>query len=219
MTDFVTARVNMVESQVRPNGITDHRIIDAMSGIAREDFVPAERRAIAYVDEDVLLTGEPVPRYLIEAMAFARLVHLAEVKAADKVLHVGAATGYGTAVLAQLAGRVLALESDAKLAASARDNLAGLSNVSVVEGELAQGVKSQAPYDVIVVEGRIGELPQSLISQLAEGGRAVAVVGESNMARAQLWTVTGKSVACRPAFDALVAPLPGFTRKKAAFVF
>ncbi len=219
MTNFAAARENMVESQVRPNGITDSRIIAAMAEIAREDFVPAERRSVAYVDEDILLGSSPTPRYLIEAMAFAKLVHLAEIKAGDKVLHIGAGTGYGTAVLARLAGKVVAVESDARLAAAARGALAGLDNVSIVEGALHEGAGGDAPYDAIVVEGRIAELPQTLIGQMGEGARAVAVVGEADMAKAQVWTVSGKSIACRPAFDASIAPLPGFARKKAAFVF
>ena len=113
MTDYSAARENMIESQVRPNGITDHRIIAAMEGLAREAFVPELRKAVAYVDEDVQLTpsGELGPaRYLIEAMAFARLVQLAAIKPADKVLHVGAASGYGSAVLAKLAAQVVAVE-------------------------------------------------------------------------------------------------------------
>ena len=108
MTDFRLARENMVELQVRPNGITDRRIIDAMSSIRREDFVPVGRRELAYVDDDVELApginGNP-PRSMIEPMALARLIQLAGIESTDRVLHIGAATGYGTAVLAQLAGR------------------------------------------------------------------------------------------------------------------
>lgn len=219
MTNFAAARENMVESQVRPNGITDHRIIAAMADIAREDFVPAERRAIAYMDEDIALAAGTDPRYLIEAMAFAKLVQLAEISPADKVLHVGAATGYGTAVLARLAARVVALESDSALAAAARSNLAGIVNVTVAEGALAGGVPAEAPFDIIVVEGRVAELPQTLLAQLADGGRAVAVVGETEVGKAMLWTATSGNTACRPAFDASIAALPGFARKTAAFVF
>lgn len=217
--NFAAARENMVESQVRPNGITDRRIIDAMAAIAREDFVPAGRKAVAYVDEDIPLTEGQRPRCLIEAMAFARLVQLAGIKPTDKVLHIGAATGYGTAVVARLAASVVAVESDAALAASARANLRDVSNVSIVEGALADGAKAAAPFDVIVIEGRVGEVPQSLMSQAADGGRIVAVVGESDVARAHLWTMAGKTGTCRTAFDASIAPLPGFQKKRAAFVF
>ena len=108
MTNFAAARHNMVESQVRPNGITDHRIIDAMAAVKREDFVPAERKTIAYLDEDVLLKDG---RYLIEPMAFARMIHLALIRPTDRVLVVGAATGYGARIISMLAKSVVALES------------------------------------------------------------------------------------------------------------
>lgn len=222
MTDFSAARVNMIESQVRPNGITDHRIIAAMAALAREDFVPASRRAVAYMDGDVPLseTGQGRSgRYLIEAMAFARLVHLAAIRAEDRILHIGAATGYGSAVLARLGAAVVALESDAGLVAQARQRLAGLGHVTVAEGALADGWKQGAPFDVILVEGRIAEVPAALLAQLADGGRLVAVVGETEVAKAQVITVSGKTAAVRSAFDATVAALPGFAKKKAAFVF
>lgn len=216
MTDYRIARENMIESQVRPNGITDHRIIDAMAGLAREDFVPAQRKSIAYVDEDI----ELVPgRYLIEAMAFAKLVQLAEIKPGDSVLHVGAASGYGTAVLAKLANRVVALESDAGLCGLLRHRVADLGNVKVVEGPLDAGAASDGPFDVIVVEGRAGEIPQKLLGQLANDGRLVAVTGEQDVGKAQVWTSHGGSVAVRAAFDASVAALPGLAKKRPAFVF
>ncbi len=113
MTNFAAARHNMVESQVRPNGITDHRIIDAMAQVKREDFVPAERKTIAYLDEDVQLKEG---RFLIEPMAFARMIHLALIKPTDRVLVVGAGTGYGAKVISMLAKSVVALESDPDLA-------------------------------------------------------------------------------------------------------
>ena len=219
MLNFIAAREAMVESQVRPNSITDRRIIDAMASIAREDFVPETCKGIAYMDSDISLARDPVARYLIEPMAFARLVQLAEIKPSDKVLHVGAATGYGTAVLARLGAEVVAVESDAALAAAARHNLGGIANVSIVEGVLTDGAQSSAPFDAIVIEGRIGEMPQSLIIQAAESGRLVAVLGDQDMAKAHLWVVNGKTTACRPAFDASIAALPGFDRKRMPFVF
>lgn len=222
MTDYAAARENMIESQVRPNGITDHRIIEAMAGLPREDFVPQSRKSVAYMDEDVPLTGAGPgkgARYLIEAMAFARLVHLAEIRPSDRILHVGAATGYGSAVLSKLGAAVTALESDAGLAALARRNLAGCGNVTVAEGPLEEGRRAGAPFDVILVEGRIAEIPAALTGQLADGGRLVAVVGESAVAKAQVVTMSGKAAALRSAFDATVAPLPGFSKKRPVFVF
>jgi protein-L-isoaspartate(D-aspartate) O-methyltransferase len=219
MTDFASARENMVESQVRPNGVTDQRLIAAMGDIAREAFVPEQRRAVAYMDGDIPLTAGASPRVLIEAMVFARLANLAAITPTDRVLEIGAATGYGSTVLARLAATVVALESDAGLAAAARANLAGLSNVRVVEGPLAAGAPSEGPFDVILIAGRVAEVPAPLLAQLTEGGRLVAVVGESAMARAVVWKVRDGQPSGRPAFDAFVAELPGFTKRLPAFVF
>lgn len=222
MIDYAAARSNMIESQVRPNGITDRRIIAAMEQIAREDFVPESRKPVAYVDEDVPLApsdSSRVPRYLIEVMAFARMLQQAMVKPSDKVLVVGAGTGYGASVLSSLGSQVVALECDPGLASEARANLGHLENVKVIEGSLEAGAKGDAPFDVVIVEGRVEEVPQTLLSQLGDGGRLVAVVGEADMARANVYTVSGNAVAVRGAFDASVAALPGFLKKKPAFVF
>jgi protein-L-isoaspartate(D-aspartate) O-methyltransferase len=216
MTNFAAARHNMVESQVRPNGITDHRIIDAMAAMKREDFVPAERKTIAYLDEDVLLKDG---RYLIEPMAFARMIHLALIKPTDRVLVVGAATGYGAKVISMLAQSVVAVESDGELADLARRNLADCNSVQVVEGPLAAGHAAGAPYDVIIVEGRIAAVPDSLFGQLANGGRIVAAVGNTNVSKMQVATVTDGHRSSRFAHDVSIAPLPGFPVEKTLFVF
>jgi protein-L-isoaspartate(D-aspartate) O-methyltransferase len=222
MTDYTAARLNMVESQVRPNGITDRRIIAAVEQVPRELFVPESRRAVAYMDEDVPL--EPAdkasgPRALIEVMAFARMLQHALIKPSDKLLLVGAGTGYGAAVAALLAQRVVALECDAGLAAAARRNLAGAANVSLVEGPLAAGVAAEQPFDVILAEGRVEEVPEAWLNQLADAGRLVAFVGETEMSQACVYTRSGSSVAVRQVFDASVAALPGLRKKKPAFVF
>jgi protein-L-isoaspartate(D-aspartate) O-methyltransferase len=216
MMNFALARENMIESQVRPNGITDRRIIAAMAFVAREDYVGEGQRPVAYADGPLPLPGG---RALTEPMALARLIQLGAVGEGDRVLHVGCATGYGTAVLAQLAGRVVALECDAGLAARARAALAGLANVKVEQGDLAQGSRANAPFDVILVEGRVGVVPQALIGQLAEDGRLVAVTGEDEIGKATLWTRSAGTISSREAFDASVDPLPGFARQRAAFVF
>ena len=216
MTNFAAARHNMVESQVRPNGITDHRIIDAMAQVKREDFVPAERKTIAYLDEDVQLKAG---RFLIEPMAFARMIHLALIKPTDRVLVVGAGTGYGAKIISMLAKSVVALESDTDLLTLARGFLAGAGNVEVVEGSLAAGHGAGRPYDVIIVEGRIAAVPESLFAQLANEGRIVAAVGNTNVSKMQIATLTEGHRSSRSAFDVSIAPLPGFVMEKAAFVF
>jgi len=222
MTDFTAARLNMVESQVRPNGITDRRIIAAVERVPREIFVPESRRAVAYMDEDVPLEASDKtggPRALIEVMAYARMLQHALIKPSDKLLLVGAGTGYGAAVASSLAEQVVALESDPGLAASARRNLEGLGNVILSEGALASGVAASAPYDVIIAEGRVEEVPDAWLKQLADGGRLVAVVGETDIAQACVYTRSGTAVAVRQVFDASVAALPGLKKKKPAFTF
>ena len=222
MTDYAAARANMIESQVRPNGITDRRIIAAMENVAREDFVPETRKAVAYMDEDIALTANDSAggeRYLIEAMAFARMLQQVAVKPGDRVLVVGTATGYSAAVLAALAAEIVAVESDMRLIREARVNLREFTHVKIVEAALEAGSKADGPFDVIVLEGRVDEVPAALLAQLADGGRLIAVVGETAMAKARVYQSSAGSIATRDVFDASVAPLPGFARKQPAFVF
>jgi protein-L-isoaspartate(D-aspartate) O-methyltransferase len=216
MFDFAQARTNMVDSQLRPNGITDGRILEAMQVVKREDYVPEGQRTIAYMDEDVPLSGG---RFMIEPMAFARMLQVAQVKPQDRVLVVGTATGYGAAVLSLLAASVVAVESDAGLAALARENLANLAKVSVMEGDLAAGCAKNGAFDLIVIEGRVEQVPEALFAQLANGGRIVAALGGQEMAKCCIWTVSGPKRAQRAAFDMTIAPLPGFGKPRPAFAF
>ncbi len=218
MTDFAAARLNMVESQVRPNGVTDRRILDAMMAVPRERFVPGDLAAVAYADRDLPLKATS-PRALMAPMTFARLVQLAEIGAEERVLHVGAATGYGSAVLAHLAGAVVALESDGELAGALAANVAMIANVAVVAGKLAEGGKSHGPYDVILVEGRVAAMPKALLGQLRAGGRAVAICGAGEMGKACVWTDPRDAASRREVFNAAAAVLPGFEAKAPAFVF
>ena len=222
MIDFTIARLNMVESQVRPNGITDRRIIAAIETVPREFYVPENRRALAYMDEDIPLEasdhGEG-PRALIEVMAFARMLQHAAIKPTDKVLVVGAETGYGAAVICQMAASVVALECDKGLAHRARTHLADRSNVTMLEGPLAAGAPAHQPFDVILLEGRAEDVPQTLLDQLADDGRLVAVVGETDIAQACVYSRSGGTIAVRQVFDASVTALPGLKKKRPAFVF
>lgn len=218
MIDFSVARLNMVESQVRPNGITDRRIIAAIESVARENFVPESRRDVAYMDEDVPLDAQG-KRALIEVMAFARMLQHAAIRPGDKVLLVGAETGYGAAVVSQMAAQVVALECDPHLVHEARRNLAGHGNVTIVEGPLAAGAPASQPFDVILLEGRAEEVPQALLDQLADGGRLVGVVGEAEIAQAAVYSLSGGAIAVRQVFDASVTELPGLKKKRPAFVF
>jgi protein-L-isoaspartate(D-aspartate) O-methyltransferase len=222
MMDFAVARANMVESQVRTSGITDHRVLAAFSAVAREDFAPAECRAIAYVDDDLLIKpaeGSRPPRYLMEPMVLARLLELAAIRPSDKVLHVGCGTGYATAILARLAREVVAVDEDAELVVKAKMLLEGAANVRVLHAPHAAGAPGEAPFDVILIDGQVPAVPPALLAQLAEGGRLVAVVGERAVATAMLCTRHGEATNSRPAFEAAVRRLPGFVIERPAFVF
>lgn len=216
--DFAAQRLKMVDGQLRTTDVTNAALLDAMLAVPRELFVPEGRRPLAYIDEDVRVDAQG--RFLMEPSPFARLVQLADVRANDFVLDVGCATGYSAAVLSRLASSVVALECDAGLAASATSNLStlGYDNVAVVEGALQDGYASEAPYDVIVVEGAVDFVPDALLAQLKDGGRLVAVVGSGHSAMARIYLRDGDTISDRRVFNAAVKPLPGFMRE-AAFSF
>lgn len=218
--DFEELRVRMVDGQVRTTDVTDAAILSAMLEIPREEFVPAQRRPLAYIDEDIEIAEGRPGRFLMRPSPFAKLVQLAGVRAGELVLDIGCGTGYSSAVLARIAGFVVALESNSVLAEEAGRRLAalGCENVSVVEGPLAAGHAAQAPYDVILVEGAVDEIPAALFDQLKDGGRLVAVVGEGNAGRATLWLKDDGIVSSRAAFNAAVRPLTAF-RRVPAFEF
>lgn len=218
MTDFTAARQHMVDSQVRTNKVTDARIIAAMEQIPRERFVDKALQGVAYVDEDLPLGGG---RHLMEPMVLARMLEALDVGADDAILDIGAATGYSSAVISRLAAAVIALEPDHELSREAGENLAdlGIDNVVFVEGALNLGYPAQAPYDVIVFQGSVSEVPPGILDQLAEGGRLCAVVDDGvGPGRATLMIKRGGVVSGRVLFDANIQPLPGF-EKKQGFVF
>lgn len=223
MTDFAAARRMMVDGQVRTSDVTDLRIIAAMLELPRERFVPEGNADLAYLDLDVPVTKARVgteARRLLKPMVLAKMVQAAAVTAGDHVLDVGCATGYSSALLARLAGSVVALEQDAELARLARENLHAIrtGNVTVVSGPLTEGWKPAAPYDVIFVNGAVEGTPETLCRQLGEGGRLIAVVGRAPAGCATLYRAVNGDVSGWPIFDAAAPLLPGFAAP-AAFVF
>lgn len=213
MTDFANARRHMVDGQVRPSDVTDLRIITAMLDIPRENFVPEKSRALAYLDLDLGLgAAGAAMRCLMKPMVLSKLIQALDIEATDKVLIVGAATGYSAAVVARLAGEVVALEQDEGLARIASTALAGAGNVKVVLGPLAQGHAAAGPYDAILVEGAVEELPDAIRAQLKDGGRLVCITGTAPGGRAMLYRRSGPELGGRPIFDAAAALLPGFAK-------
>jgi len=176
MTGFSTARQYMVDGQVRPSDVTDDRILEAMLTVPREVFVPASKQALAYLDLDLDVTeGGTAKRYLITPALLARMLQAAEIKATDRVLVVGCATGYAAAVVARFAAEVSATESDPTLVAKATAAVAqlGIQNVTVKTAAAADGDATGAPFDVIVLNGATEIVPTGLFGQLKEGGRLV----------------------------------------------
>ena len=214
---FEAARRSMVDSQLRPNKVTDQALLDAMAVIPREQFVPAAFRSAAYVDEDVPLGSG---RFLLEPMVLGRLIQAAAATRGDSVLDVGSATGYGAAVLSRLAATIVGLEIDGPMADRANSELSalGIDNAIILQGPLEQGVPRQAPYNVIVIEGLADEVPPMLLGQLADGGRLVGVVRDRGVGRAMLFTRNGEVISTRVLFDASVSMLPGL-QCQPGFVF
>lgn len=219
--DYKAARERMVDNQLRPNAVTDTRILTTMLGVEREKFVPASLHNMAYLDEDLPLDGEGgAAQFLMEPMTFAKLVQLAGIGADDLVLDVGVVTGYTSAVISRFCGAVVGLEVDENLATRATDVLAGegFDNVAIFAGPLEAGFASQGPYDVIVLEGAVEQVPEGFFGQLREGGRLVAVVQDGPIGRATLFVKTDGRISSSIAFDANIQPLPGFARTP-EFVF
>lgn len=221
--DFEAARTKMVDNQLRTTDVTSHRVLDAFLTVPREEFVPARFKPLAYIDNDIEISpadAERPARYLMEPSPLAKLVQLAEVGPDDVVLEIGCGTGYASAVLSLLAGSVVALESDEKLAGMATDTLArlGYDNVAVVSGQLAEGYEPEAPFDVVFIGGAVEQVPEALFDQMRDGGRLVAVEGTGNASRAKMFLKEGGSVARRASFNTSVKALPGFERPE-TFVF
>lgn len=207
--NFSAARHNMVESQLRPNRVTDEDLLAAFGAVPRELFVPAPLAGVAYVDDDIEIAPG---RWLMEPMVLGRLLQAASLRREDVALVIGCGTGYACAIMARLVNTVVAVESDIALAATATRLLGELAidNVVVLEGRLTDGHPAQAPYDVILIDGGVEEVPPGIQQQLAEGGRLVTVARSGGLGRAMLMTRRAGAVSGRILFDAAVPPLPAF---------
>ncbi|MFG3593011.1 protein-L-isoaspartate O-methyltransferase [Bradyrhizobium sp. RDI18] len=221
MSGFATPRQKMVDGQVRPSDVTDIRILDAMLAVPREAFVPESKQALAYLDLDLDVSeGGSAKRFLIKPAVLAKMLQAAEIRATDRVLVVGCATGYAAAVIARFATHVTATESDSALAARARAILAanGCGNVTVQTAAPADGDPANGPWDVIVLNGATEIVPERLYGQLQDGGRLVGVFAKSQPARATMVTCSHGDFGHRTLFDAAAPVLPGMELVP-AFVF
>lgn len=211
MTDFVLARRNMVDGQLRPNRVNNAQLLAAIGDLPRERFLAPGLQSVAYADDDVPL-GKG--RFLMEPMVLARLIQTLQAQPGDKALVVASGAGYGAALLARLVKTVVAVEADAALAGSAEQTIRnlGISNVQQVIGTMEEGSAAQGPYDVILIEGAVQKVPAAIIEQLAEGGRLVTVIAAPTgmLGVGQLMVKEGGVVSGRPLFDAGTPALPGF---------
>lgn len=217
MVDFERARQVMVDNQLRTNNVTDRRLLVAMGAVARENFVPAARRELAYIDEvHDLGHGRAMPA----PAPFAKLIQLAEVDADDAVLDLGAGLGYSTAVLARLAREVVGVESNAELAQQAQKALAdaGVNNARIIVSSFEDVEPHAEGFDVIVLEGTVDEEPRYLFKLLREGGRLVAMIRRGPTAVAHVFVKTGETVNSRAEFNTSLPPLT-IAPKAEEFVF
>jgi protein-L-isoaspartate(D-aspartate) O-methyltransferase len=218
MTDFERARRAMVDSQLQANGVFDHRILSAMGKVPREEFVPANRRAVAYIDDSHPFDENKPLRRLPPPAAFGRLIQLAEVNPTDRVLVVGTGTGYSAAVLSKLAGSVVGLEPDPELAAQAGSALAKVGAVNVEIVNAAFDAPPKGTFDVILIEGAVTEVPPALLRALGEGGRLACMIVTGPTAVAHLYRRRAGAVTARAEFNATMPPLH-MTQKTEQFIF
>ncbi|MEY8875162.1 MAG: protein-L-isoaspartate O-methyltransferase [Leptothrix sp. (in: b-proteobacteria)] len=206
------ARFNMIEQQIRPWDVLDQSVLSLLSVIKREQFVPAAQRALAFMDLEVPLGSGQV---MLAPRVEARLLQDAAVQRTDKVLEIGAGSGFMAALLAHRAQQVVSYEIRPELAALARENLrhAKIMNAEVHQGDGSAGDASRAPWDVIILSGSVAEVPKSLLAQLKVGGRLLAIVGNAPVMVAVRITRTGENAwQTTPLFDTVAPRLDGFVQ-------
>lgn len=214
MTDFAARRNIMVDTQVRPSDVTRFPIIQAMLDVPREKFVPDSQREAAYIGENVELGSG---RVLLEPRTLAKMLEALDVGGSDLVMDIGSAYGYSSAVISRLAQAVVAVEADEAMAGEAPAILSetGADNVVVHTGPLALGAAEHGPYDVILIQGGIEELPASIADQLKEGGRIACLFMEQNLGIVRIGLKSDGALAWRFEFNASAPVLEGFEKQQA----
>lgn len=217
MADYQTRRTLMVDTQVRPSDVTKFPIIDALLTVPREDYVPTGLRDAAYIGENLDIGGG---RVLLEPRTLAKMLDAADVEPTDVVLDLGCGLGYSTAVLAHMAEFVVAVEEDAELAEEAQHNLStsGIDNAAVFAADLAEGAAKNGPYDLIMLQGAVEVVPQTLVDQVKDGGRIVAIFAEGALGVVRVGHKIDGVMNWRMVFNAAAPVLNGF-RKEVAFTF
>lgn len=208
--DFAAAREAMIESQLRPQGVTDPAVLEAMNSVQRERFLPSHTRPLAYVDRAVSIGNG---RFLSAPAVLGQILTEMMPERGQHALVIGAGTGYSTAILETMGLEVTAVEADSSLAAIARD-----MGLSIVEGPLEVGDRNHAPYDQILIDGAVELIPDNIIDQLADGGRLGTALVDRGITRLVIGRKVGSAFGTLSIADAGVPVLPGFSRPK-AFTF
>jgi len=216
---FQALRKAMVDSQIRPNKVIDDRVISAFMAVPREQFVSKNMQNLAYIDEDIHLSGG---RFILEAMVMARVLQELSLKPEHSVMLLGAGTGYTAAILSSLVSSVIAIETRAQMVEKAQQLVSDLDigNVAIIKSRLQDGYASEAPYDAIIIEGGVEQVPGELLEQLNDGGRLAAIWRPegASVGEATIWHKTGEAVSKNALFTAQVPVLDEF-RSKPKFTF
>jgi protein-L-isoaspartate(D-aspartate) O-methyltransferase len=220
MTDFSALRQRMVDNQIRTSEVTDREVLAAFLSVPREIFVDPAERPFAYAEREVRMSAAAPDRRMMDPVRLARLVHALPRGPGVKAMVVGGGSGYSTAILARLVSSIVEIEQDKSLAELARQKLveAGAPAAAIVEANLVNGHPEGGPYQAILIDGAVEKVPDSLLSQLAQGGALAAIVRNGAISRATLFERVGEDTAKWPLFDAWATLLPGF-EKRPEFVF
>ena len=213
MNDFATLREVMVDTQIRPSDVTKFPILDAMLKIPREHFVPRDKRDVAYIGESVPLGAD---RVVMDPRTLAKLLDALDITQSELVLDIGSGLGYSSALLSRLAEAVVAIEDDETRVADSEEALQqmGLDNVFLLQGALNEGAAKHGPYDVIVIQGAVEDIPRCLIDQLKEGGRMGAIFTDEMNGEARIGFKREGRMTWRFAFNATLPVLDGFRKVK-----
>jgi protein-L-isoaspartate(D-aspartate) O-methyltransferase len=211
MSDFATRREVMVDTQVRPSDVTKFPVIDAMLSVLRENFVPRDKREVAYIGENVVLGNG---RVVLEPRTLAKTLDSLNISKDELVLDIGSGLGYSSAVISLLAEAVVALEDDADWVRESEEAFQefGADNILVECGPLHEGAPKHGPYDVICIQGAVEQIPQQIISQLKDGGRLACIFSNGALGSAKIGYKLDGSMNWRFAFNAGAPLLGGFEK-------
>lgn len=211
MTDFTMRRTMMVDTQVRPSDVTKFPIIDAMLSVAREDFVPSAQREAAYMGENLPLGDN---RVVLEPRTLAKMLDALNVQNNELVLDIGVGFGYSSAIVAHMAEAVVAVEEDEAMVAEAQETLSesGIDNVILHTGSLIYGASQHGPYDVILIQGGVEDIPVGLLDQLKEGGRIAGIFMTGALGEVCVGHKIDGKMNWRMSFNAGAPVLDGFAR-------